>query len=107
MVLVSTSPRCSCASEPYPSDLALLRTSIFEFVSHRRVWVDYKRGAAVMWMPSYYRVWRTRLAEVEALNSLDQRVAYADRNGIDYVIDRCTPAAGQDGGVFRTELLCV
>jgi hypothetical protein len=60
-----------------------------------------------MWMPSYYQVWRTRLAEVEALNSLDQRVAYADRNGIDYVIDRCTPASAQDGGVFRTERLCV
>lgn len=105
--LVPPRPRGSGASEPDPSELALSRTSIFEFVSHRRVWVDYKRGAAVMWMPSYYQAWRTRLAEVEALNTLDQRVAYADRNGIDYVIDRCNPASARGGGVFRTERLCV
>jgi hypothetical protein len=105
--LVPSRPRGSGTSEPAPSDLALSRTAMFEFISHRRVWVDYKRGAAVMWMPSYYRTWRTRLTEVEALSSLDERVAYAGRNGIDYVIDRCNSASAPGESVFRTARLCV
>jgi hypothetical protein len=107
MFLVPPRPRDDDTSEPAASDLALSRTAVFEFVSHRRIWVDYKRGAAVMWMPSYYPTWRTRLTEVEALNSLDERMAYATRNGIDYVIDRCNSALGMGEGVFRTGRLCV
>ena len=60
----------SSMSEADTSDLMLSRTAIFEFVSHRRIWVDYKRGAAAMWTPSYYRTWLARLTEVEGLNSL-------------------------------------
>jgi hypothetical protein len=107
--LVPSRPRATDTSEPAASDLALSRTAIFEFISHRRIWVDYKRGAAVMWMPSYYQTWRTRLTEVEALSSLDERLDYAGRHGIDYVIDRCNPALalGEGAGVFRTERLCV
>jgi hypothetical protein len=107
MFVVPARPRGSGTSEPAPSDLALSRTAIFEFISHRRVWVDYKRGAAVMWMPSYYQTWRTRLTEVEALSSLDERVAYAGRNGIDYVVDLCSTVPSQSDAVFRTERLCV
>lgn len=92
---------------PSPSDLVLSGTVTFEFLSHRRIWVDQKRGAAVMWLPSYYKVWRTRLAEVEALNSLDERLAYAVRHDIDYVIDRCGSASPSGEGVFRTARLCV
>jgi hypothetical protein len=107
MFLVPSRPRISGMSEAAISDLMLSRTAIFEFVSHRRIWVDYKRGAAAMWTPSYYRTWRARLTEVEGLNSLDQRLAYARRNGIGYVIDRCNPALAPSDAIFRTERLCV
>jgi hypothetical protein len=60
-----------------------------------------------MWMPSYHQTWRTRLTEVEALSSLDERIGYAGRNGIDYVVDRCNSASKQGDSVFRTERLCV
>ncbi len=95
------------ATEVTTFELALSRTAIFEFISHRRVWVDFKRGAAVMWTPSYYRIWLTRLTEVDRLNSLVERVAYAGRNGIDYVIDRCNSTSLPAEAVFRTARLCV
>jgi hypothetical protein len=47
------------------------------------------------------------LNEVEALNSLDQRLTYARRHGIGYVIDRCHSALPVEEGVFRTARLCV
>jgi hypothetical protein len=105
--LVPSSPRTSSTSQAGTSDLTLSRTAIFEFISHRRVWVDYKRGAAVMWTPSYYLTWLARLTEANRLNSLDERVVYASRNGISYVIDRCNSALAQSDTVFRTERLCV
>jgi hypothetical protein len=30
------------------ADMALDRGSVFEFVSHRRVWVDFKRGGSLV-----------------------------------------------------------
>lgn len=89
------------------SQIALARAAVFEFTSHRRLWVDVKRGAAVMWTPSYYRTWRSRVADVRGLTSLDERIAYARRHGIDYVVDLCEPSAVNLDAVFRTEGLCV
>ena len=90
-----------------PADLALARVTIFEFVAHRRIWVDYKRGAAAMWTPSYYRIWHERLTETEALQSHGARMAYATGHGIDYVVDRCETLPSQRDVVFRTRRLCV
>jgi hypothetical protein len=61
-------------------------TPVFQIVSHRRIWVDWKRGAAVMWMPAYYGEWSTRLREVRALRSGAERLRYACANAIDYVL---------------------
>lgn len=69
-----------------PPEAGAFGDSDFQLVSHRKVWVDWKRGAAVMWEPSYYREWSTRLAEVRALSSPAQWVAYACRNRINYVV---------------------
>ncbi|WP_271613492.1 hypothetical protein [Bradyrhizobium sp. CCBAU 51627] len=91
----------------HPADLALARVSIFEFVAHRRIWVDYKRGAAAMWTPSYYRIWHERMSETEALESHGARMAYAAGHGIDYVVDRCETLSSQRDVVFRTRRLCV
>jgi hypothetical protein len=89
------------------SDLALARATVFEFVSHRRIWVDHKRGAAAMWTPSYYRIWHDRMVETEALDSHASRLAYAARHGIDYVVDRCETLQSQRDVIFRTRRLCV
>jgi hypothetical protein len=82
-------------------------SAIFEFVSHRRVWVDFRRGAAVMWTPSYYAIWRSRIAAVAPLPTLDDRMTYASRNKLGYVIDDCDSAKSGQKPAFRTERLCV
>jgi hypothetical protein len=95
------------SSEVSTADMALERAGVFEYVSHRRVWVDFKRGGSAMWMPSYYQTWRSRLTDVESLGSLGERLAYASRHGIGYVIDVCRVSDAQSRVVFRTKRLCV
>lgn len=83
-------------------------SEVFEFASHRRVWVDFRRGAAVMWAPSYYATWRTRVSEVMALGSLADKLAYARQHDIDYVVDACRIGDDEHGAaVFREGGLCV
>jgi hypothetical protein len=60
---------------------------LFQTVSRRRIWVEWTRGAAVMWMPSYYPEWSQRMAQVEALPDTAARITYACANQIDYVLD--------------------
>lgn len=59
---------------------------IFESLAHRQTWVDWKRGGAVMWAPSYHEEWSRRMREVGSLPRLPARMAYACRNGIRYVL---------------------
>ena len=87
------------------------QNAVFEFDAHRAVWVDWKRGDAVMWAPSYYKEWYRRMAETNALGSLDDKVAYAKRNNIQYIVDTCNagaprPTERQDP-IYRNEQLCV
>jgi hypothetical protein len=82
-------------------------SAAFEFASHRRVWVDFRRGAAVMWTPSYYPIWRGRVTEVTHLDTFDERLAYAQRNKISYIVDSCDAATSRQEAVFRTQRLCV
>lgn len=107
MFLVPKTPRFDPASESSLADIALSRAVVFEFISHRRIWIDFRRGGSAMYMPSYHEVWRSRLAEVEGLNSLAERRAYASRNDIGYVIDICQNPEAQSGTIYRTKRLCV
>lgn len=75
----------------------------FEYVSRRRVFVDFKRGGAAPWTPSYYSEWRARIDEVLALRTLAERRAYAARVGAAFVVDRC----GEEPAAFRAGALCV
>jgi hypothetical protein len=78
----------------------------FEFVSHRSLWVDYKRGAPVLWRPSYHSIWRTRFDEVRTLTTFAEKERYARANGVSYIVD--APASTCEGkSVFRTKHLCV
>lgn len=106
-------PKTAIFMVPPPSDLKdpfsdpFSYAANFEFISHRRVWVDFKRGAAVMWAPSYYRIWHERMTEMAGLNDHAARLAYASHNGIDYVVELCGGLPSQDGVLFRTNRLCV
>lgn len=91
---------------PTDEEDAATGSTIFEYIAHRRVWVDYKRGAAVMWMPSYYHIWWPRVTAVSALKTIDDKLAYAGTNRIDYVVDLCDPAK-TGNAVFKTARLCV
>jgi hypothetical protein len=93
--------------EQFRGEAALNRAAIFEYEAHRRVFVDYKRGAAAMWSPSYYSTWLPRYNQVEELSSLEQRLDYARANRIDYVVERCQPDPAARAPLFRTARLCV
>jgi len=73
-------------------DAAVLNAGTFQYSSQRRVWVDFRNGAAVMWFPSYYDEWRRKVIEVNRLTSPEREAAYARKNGITYIIDVCSTA---------------
>jgi hypothetical protein len=82
-------------------------SSIFESASHRRVWADHKRGAAVMWQPSYYEQWHSRVWSMLDLQTLEDRRRYAHKNGIDYVIQFCGEEEAGTRLTYRSSHLCV
>jgi hypothetical protein len=83
-------------------------SEVFEFASHRRVWIDFRRGAAVMWTPSYYATWRKRVSEVMAFGTLADKLAYARQHDIDYVVDACRIGNDErEAEVFQDGGLCV
>jgi hypothetical protein len=87
-------------------DEAVLNAGIFEYASHRAVWVDFRNGAAVLWSPSYYGEWHPRVAEVNALGSHDEKIAYANANGIGYVVETCDEKP-VSAPIYRTARLCL
>ena len=62
---------------------------VFEYVAHRPVWADRKRGAAVLWQPAYHTEWRSRTEGLAALQSWDEKLRFAAARHIDIVVDRC------------------
>lgn len=86
---------------------ASLSSPIFEFVSHRQVWIDFRRGAAVLWAPTYYSIWRRRLSEVQGLVTPADRLAYARRNGINYLVEPCSELPPHAAIAFMAGDLCV
>ena len=73
---------------------------LVQFLAQRQVWVDWKRGAAVMWRPDVYGVWRQRMDETAALKTADAAAAYACGHGIRYLIE--DPAALRQSHPGRT-----
>jgi hypothetical protein len=59
-----------------------------------------------MWSPSYYHEWRQRVDEASALKTFEDKLDYARRNDVDYVIEGCVEAR-RDGLLFATRRLCV
>jgi hypothetical protein len=88
-----------------PEDIAVLNAPGFEAEAERRVWVDFRDGAAVMWSPSYYQEWYNRVEQVNSLRSYEEQLAYARTNGISYVVGVCVNQA-KVHAVFSTQHLC-
>jgi hypothetical protein len=96
------------APERRQSEAVAVASVVFEATSHRRIWVDLKRGAAAMWSPSYYAQWRQRVDAIQGLATLSETLSFAQRSGIEYVIGDCRAfQAAHIEPVFRTNLLCV
>ena len=73
---------------------------VIQFLAQRQVWVDWKRGAAVMWRPDVYAVWRQRMDETAALRTAGEAAAYACGHGVRYLIE--DPAALKTSHAGRT-----
>lgn len=88
-----------------PLEEAAYVSAPFEVAAHRQIYVDYKRGAAVMWSPSYYETWRRRFDEVSTLTSVEEKIAYAQRHGVNFVVALCGDA-DRPRAVTATNRLC-
>jgi hypothetical protein len=80
----------------------------FQTLSRRPVWVDAQVGAAVMWEPSYFEQWRTRIQALEHCKDASCYAALARSNGIAWVVaPRGRLADARSGGLdlkFRNGL---
>lgn len=85
---------------------AILNSGAFESIAHRVVWIDFRDGAAVLWLPSYYKEWHQRVSEVNSLASFAAKTSYARDKGIKYLVDVCESNAERKP-VFSTKRLCV
>lgn len=86
-------------------------SEVFQFYARRRVWIDYKSGAAVMWSQPFYEIWHNRYNGLLTQRDFPARLAYALREHISYVIDQCQvlPETGEAIAqmVFSEGELCV
>jgi uncharacterized membrane protein len=64
-------------------------SGVFEYASGRSVWVDHKRGAAVLWQPALHAPWQARLDQVAALRDWPARLDYAAGQQLAMVVGRC------------------
>ena len=78
---------------------------VFPYFSHRRIWTTDLDGNCVMWSQHLYPLWKQRMAETLALQSLDQRLDYASSHKIAYVVDGCDSKAAVP--VWKSRRLCV
>jgi hypothetical protein len=80
----------------------------FVYHSHRRVRGSFKQGAAMLWSPSYYSEWQPEIAATLRLRTLAQKLGYARRQHIDYILASCLEAEGSNPAiVMHTEHVCV
>lgn len=59
-----------------------------------------------MWSPSYYYVWHRRVSEVSSLVTHQEKLDYAQKNGLSYVVEICLDA-NREKPLFSTKRICV
>jgi hypothetical protein len=89
-----------------PMQFPLMRGyEVFPYFSHRSIWITDLDGNCVMWSQHLYPLWKQRMVETLALQSLDQRLDYASSRGIAYVVDGCDSTEAVP--IWRSRRLCV
>lgn len=58
----------------------------FQLLARRKIWVDLKQGAAVMWDPSFYYQWMPRYKEVLTLDTPEKFIAYGQKKSIKNIV---------------------
>lgn len=86
-IRVHTPPEAVLLSLPSARPPPDIELSELQLGAERRLWVDWKRGAAVMWRTDFYREWHGRMVEVAGLDSPEKVEAYACAHGLGYVIE--------------------
>ena len=76
---------CLLTSQPFP-DRGFTDFSVFQSFAERRVYVDFKRGAAVMWCPDYFFEWKPRVDSILRYTNLNDLVYFATIEKIPYII---------------------
>jgi hypothetical protein len=66
--------------------LVPLRPEGFQLGARRRIWVDWKQGAGVMWSPSFYAQWYSRYTETRKLSTFEDWMEYGCKHPIDYLV---------------------
>ena len=66
--------------------LVPIKNETFQLQARRKVWVDKKQGAAVMWSPSFHNLWIQRYQEVSALKNNSDFITYAQNHDIHYIV---------------------
>jgi hypothetical protein len=89
-----------------PQDDAILNSGIFRFAAERRIWIDFRDGAAVMWSPFYYKEWRAKVEAVNQLTDSRQQLNYARQNRIDYLVNLCG-SQSYGSPVYSSGRLCI
>lgn len=78
----------------------------FVATSGRSIWTHYKFGAAAMWSPGNFKEWRKRYDEVLALDTIQERIAYASTNHITFLATFCDLVVAK-APVYRDGDLCI
>jgi hypothetical protein len=60
-----------------------------------------------MWSPSYYYVWHRRVSEVSSLVTHQEKLDYAQKNGLAYEIEICLDTTQEKTPLFATKRICV
>jgi hypothetical protein len=88
--------RWAAAATP-PGALFIVPPKLDFVAARRRIWVDWKEGAAVMWAPEIYATWHTRSMELDSLKSAPALLAYACRHRIAYAVFDRRPGRALSG----------
>ena len=62
----------------------------------RKIWISGEFGAAVMWSPSYYPLWQSRMMAFTRLATPQQRLQFALLADIDYLAMPCDRTVTQE-----------
>ena len=83
-----------------------LNAGTFQFSSQRRVWIDFRNGAAVLWSPSYYDEWHRRVGRSITWPAVPKSRTSRVGTRSHYIVDICASPT-QGVRMYSTGRLCI